>query len=103
MLKHQSSRHFQPEDGPSRGLLRDCTTSPINRFAALAETVPEDAASTTDDLSSLQTEEEEVPDTEPVEADTEDAMEEGAAEEDAEAPAPEENNVEADEEMEDMD
>ena len=22
-------------EGPSRGLLRDCTTSPINRFAAL--------------------------------------------------------------------
>ena len=77
-------------------------------FAALAETAPEDAASTTDDLSSLQTEEEEVPDTEPVEADvdggdTEDATEEGVAEEDAEDPAPEENNVEADEEMEDMD
>ena len=35
--------------------------------------------------------------------DTEDATEEGVAEEDAEAPAPEENNVEADEEMEDMD
>ena len=29
-----ASRHFQPGD-PSRGLLRDCTTSPINRFAAL--------------------------------------------------------------------
>ena len=26
---------FQPGEGPSRGLLRDCTTSPINRFAAL--------------------------------------------------------------------
>ena len=25
----------QPGEGPSRGLLRDCTTSPINRFAAL--------------------------------------------------------------------
>ena len=24
--------------GPSRGLLRDCTTSPINRFAALIRT-----------------------------------------------------------------
>ena len=24
-----------PSRGPSRGLLRDCTTSPINRFAAL--------------------------------------------------------------------
>ena len=35
--------------------------------------------------------------------DTEDATEEGVAEEDPEAPAPEENNVEADEEMEDMD
>ena len=29
------SRHFQPGEGPSRGLLRDCTTSPITRFAAL--------------------------------------------------------------------
>ena len=30
-------RHYanQPGEGPSRGLLRDCTTSPINRFAAL--------------------------------------------------------------------
>ena len=26
--------------GPSRGLLRDCTTSPINRFAALILTLP---------------------------------------------------------------
>ena len=26
---------FQPGEGPSGGLLRDCTTSPINRFAAL--------------------------------------------------------------------
>ena len=31
-----SSRRFQPGEGPSRGLLRDCTTSPINRFAALS-------------------------------------------------------------------
>ena len=30
-----ASRRFQPGEGPSRGLLRDCTTSPINRFAAL--------------------------------------------------------------------
>ena len=38
-LKCESaSRHFQPGEGPSRGLLRDCTTSPINRFAALLET-----------------------------------------------------------------
>ena len=29
---------FQPGEGPSRGLLRDCTTSPINRFAALVQT-----------------------------------------------------------------
>ena len=29
------SRRFQPGEGPSRGLLRDCTPSPINRFAAL--------------------------------------------------------------------
>ena len=28
-------QRFQPGEGPSRGLLRDCTTSPINRFAAL--------------------------------------------------------------------
>ena len=26
---------FQPGEGPRRGLLRDCTTSPINRFVAL--------------------------------------------------------------------
>ena len=26
---------MQPGEGPSRGLLRDCTTSPINQFAAL--------------------------------------------------------------------
>ena len=26
------SRCFQPGEGPSRGLLRDCTTSPINRL-----------------------------------------------------------------------
>ena len=30
---------FQPGEGPSRGLLRDCTTSPINRFAALVNTL----------------------------------------------------------------
>ena len=29
-----ASRRFQPGEGPSRGLLRDCTTSPINRFAS---------------------------------------------------------------------
>ena len=29
------SRLFQPGEGPRRGLLRDCTTSPNNRFAAL--------------------------------------------------------------------
>ena len=35
-LKFESgSSSFQPGEGPSRGLLRDCTTSPINRFAAL--------------------------------------------------------------------
>ena len=35
-LKCEStSRRFQPGEGPSRGLLRDCTTSPINRFATL--------------------------------------------------------------------
>ena len=26
-----------PGEGPSRGLLSDCTTSPINRFAALGQ------------------------------------------------------------------
>ena len=30
---------FQPGEGPSRGLLCDCTTSPINRFAARVQTV----------------------------------------------------------------
>ena len=30
---------FQPGEGPSRDLLRDCTTSPINRFAALNNTI----------------------------------------------------------------
>ena len=35
LLCESASRHFQPREGPSRGLLRDCTTSPINRFAAL--------------------------------------------------------------------
>ena len=35
-LSHPSaSRRFQPGEGPSRSLLRDCTTSLINRFAAL--------------------------------------------------------------------
>ena len=35
-LKCESaSRRFKLGEGPSRGLLRDCTTSPINRFAAL--------------------------------------------------------------------
>ena len=28
---------FQVGEGPSRGLLRDCTTSPINRFVALLD------------------------------------------------------------------
>ena len=31
---------FQPGEGPRRGLLRDCTTSPINRFAALLTLLP---------------------------------------------------------------
>ena len=35
-----ASRHLQPGEGPSRGLLRDCTTSPINRLAALQQTHP---------------------------------------------------------------
>ena len=26
---------FQPGEGPSRGLLRDCTTSPINWYTVL--------------------------------------------------------------------
>ena len=30
----KASRRFQPGDGPSRGLLHDCTTSPINRLIA---------------------------------------------------------------------
>ena len=34
-----ASRRFQPGEGPSRGLLRDCTISPINRFAALIRSV----------------------------------------------------------------
>ena len=35
-LKCEStSRRFQSGEGARRGLLRDCTTSPINRFAAL--------------------------------------------------------------------
>ena len=37
-LKCESaSRRFQPGEGPSRGLLCDCTTSPMDRFAALDE------------------------------------------------------------------
>ena len=34
-----SIRHFRQREGPSRGLLRDCTTSRINRFAALFKTM----------------------------------------------------------------
>ena len=35
-LKCESgSSRFQPGEGPSRGLLRDCTTSQMDRFAAL--------------------------------------------------------------------
>ena len=35
-LKCESARRgYQPGEGTSRGLLRDCTTLPINRFAAL--------------------------------------------------------------------
>ena len=34
-MKAVVSSRFQPGEGPCRGLLRDCTTSPINRFAAL--------------------------------------------------------------------
>ena len=37
-MSYSTSRRFQPGEGPSRGLLRDCTTSPIIRFAALAST-----------------------------------------------------------------
>ena len=33
------SSHFQPGEGPSRGLLCDCTTSPINRYTALIITL----------------------------------------------------------------
>ena len=31
---------FNPGEGPSRGLLRDCTTSPMDRFTALVPTTP---------------------------------------------------------------
>ena len=42
-LKCESgSSRFQPGEGPSRGLLRDCTTSLINQFAALTRS-PEEA------------------------------------------------------------
>ena len=34
-IRHYASRRFQPGEGPSRGLIRDCTISPINQFAAL--------------------------------------------------------------------
>ena len=42
-----ASRRFQPGEGPIRGLLRDCTTSPINRFAALLLTPATAAAGVT--------------------------------------------------------
>ena len=32
---------MEPGEDPSKVLLRDCTTSPINRFAALVTTVPD--------------------------------------------------------------
>ena len=32
MKCESANRRFQPGEGPSRGLLRDCTTSPINRL-----------------------------------------------------------------------
>ena len=35
MQCESASRSFQSGEGPSRCLLRDCTTSPSNRFAAL--------------------------------------------------------------------
>ena len=38
LKSESSSSRFQPGEGPSRGPLRDCTTSPINRFAALIYT-----------------------------------------------------------------
>ena len=37
-VRNHGSSHFQPGEGPGNGLLRDCTTSPINRFAALIKT-----------------------------------------------------------------
>ena len=40
---------FQPGEGPSRGLLRDCTTSPINRFAALITTLSSKSKGFSDD------------------------------------------------------
>ena len=42
-----SSSRYQPGEGPSRGLLCDCTTSPIIRFAALV------SPSSSSSLSSL--------------------------------------------------
>ena len=39
-MSYSASRRFLPGEGPSSGLLRDCTTSPINRFAALIVTPP---------------------------------------------------------------
>ena len=38
-MKALVGRRFQPGEGPSRGLLCDCTTLPINRFAALVATL----------------------------------------------------------------
>ena len=38
-LKCESAFNQEKGEGPSRGLLRDCTTSPINRFAALVDTM----------------------------------------------------------------
>ena len=38
MWKRYGSSRFQPGEGPRRGLLRDCTLSPMDRFAALVMT-----------------------------------------------------------------
>ena len=39
MKCESTSRRLQPGEGPNSGLLCDCTTSPINPFAALLLTL----------------------------------------------------------------
>ena len=43
----------EKQEGPSRGLLRDCTTSPINRFAALLYSLAADPTPHTPDCTAL--------------------------------------------------